>query len=119
VNRWHLLRSGQAHLAAIDCVTLAGVQRDQPDWLLGLRVIGETPSAPGLPLITARGTQPDELDAVRRALKAACADPAFADVRLALFIAGFEAAHAAAWQRIEEMRRAGAGLHDFVASSQA
>ena len=64
---------------------------------LGLAPLGRTAPAPGLPLITATGTPPDELAALRRALQAACATPALAAVRQALLIEGFEPLDAAAW----------------------
>ena len=91
------LQVGRADIAAIDCVTLAGLQRHEPALLDGLRVIGHTAPAPGLPLITAAATPAAELAALRRALAAACADPGLATTRETLFIAGFTAAPAAAW----------------------
>ena len=105
-----LLRGGQADIAAIDCVTLALLRRHAADELAGLASIGHTPSAPGLPLVTAGATPPWLLSALRRALQAACADPALAATRAALFIEGFEAAPELAWQRIESLCDAAAGL---------
>lgn len=100
-----MVREGRADIAAIDCVTLAGFQRAAPELLQGIRTIGHTASAPGLPLITASGTSPAELAALRRALVAAVADTELADARKALFIEGFEVVAAAAWNCIDEMRR--------------
>jgi len=104
------VRTGAADIAAIDCVSLAGFRRHEPERLQGLRVVGSTAPAPGLPLVTSRLTSPAELGALRRALGAACADPALADVRAGLFIAGFEAASADAWQAIADLRLSTHGL---------
>jgi ABC-type phosphate/phosphonate transport system substrate-binding protein len=99
------VQAAEADIAAIDCVTLAGLRRRHPELLGGLRVVGATAAAPGLPLITSRATSPAELAALRQALHAACADPLAADARAALFIDGFEPVPAAAWGRIEDVRR--------------
>lgn len=102
------LRAGTADLAAIDCITLAGLHRRLPQALRGLRRIGATAVAPGLPLVTAAATPARELAALRRALAAACTDPALAATRAALFIGGFEVAAAPAWQPVDAVRRAAA-----------
>jgi ABC-type phosphate/phosphonate transport system substrate-binding protein len=99
-----LLQRRLADIAAIDCVTLAGLRRHAPERLEGLRVIGHTALVPGLPLVTAAGTSPMELALLRHALDEACRDPVLADARAALFIAGFEATPADAWQPVEQMR---------------
>ena len=107
------VRSGAADIAAIDCVTLAGLRRHDPGLLHGLREVGSTAPAPGLPLVTSAATTPANLAALRGALQAACEDPAAADAREALFIGGFQAASAHAWQAIDDVRRAAMhlGLH--------
>lgn len=97
---------GTADIAAIDCVTLAGLRRHAPAALIGLEHIGSTMAAPGLPLITAATIRAAELRALQRALVSVCSDPALADVREALFISGFEVAVASDWQLIEELRLA-------------
>jgi ABC-type phosphate/phosphonate transport system substrate-binding protein len=107
-----MVQGGYADIAAIDCVTLAGLQRHSPGALAGLQTIGHTASAPGLPLITSLATPPGELAALQRALAAACANPALAPAREALLIGGFETVPAAAWQVIDEMRRSSASLAD-------
>ena len=99
------VQSGSADIAAIDCVSLAGFRRHDPDLVRGLRVIGWTASAPGLPLITSGTTTAADLAALREALQAACSDPALADVRAALFIGDFQVVAADAWRVIEEVRR--------------
>lgn len=96
------VQAGRADLAAIDCITLAGLRRHAPHLLEGLRVIGHTDLAPGLPLITSRDTSPADLAALRRALDAVSHHPLLAEVRAALFIGGFVAAPSSAWDRIRE-----------------
>lgn len=99
------VQSGAADIAAIDCVTLAGLRRRQPDLLRGLHVVASTAPAPGLPLVTSAATTAADLAALRMALHAACSDPAAADAREALFIGGFEVVSADAWQVLEDVRR--------------
>jgi ABC-type phosphate/phosphonate transport system substrate-binding protein len=100
-----LVRDGAADIAAIDCITLAGLRRQAPQLLSGMRLVGSTALAPGLPLITAAATTPDELQRIRRALRAACATPSLAQVRERLFIDGFDAVDASAWRSIADLRR--------------
>ena len=103
------VQSGAADVAAIDCVTLAGLRISHPDLLHGLRVVGSTAAAPGLPLVTSATTSPDDLAALRDALHAACTDPAAAEARDALFIEGFEVVPAQAWQVIDDVRASAQG----------
>lgn len=63
-----------------------------------------------LPLITSAATTPAELDALRRALHAACSDPTASGVREALFIGGFAVAPANAWQVIDDVRQSASDL---------
>ena len=104
------VRSGTADIAAIDCVSLAGFRRHRPELLRGLRVVGATAPAPGLPLVTSGTTSPADLAALRKALHAACSDPAAADAREALFIGGFEVVSVDAWRVIDDLRRSAQGL---------
>jgi len=62
------LRDSQADIAAIDCVSWALLTRYAPEELRGLHIIGETPAAPGLPLITAASTSGTRLETLRTAL---------------------------------------------------
>lgn len=113
-GRWHVcgshrqslraLRSGLADIAAIDCVSLAAIRRCEPDAMAGLRVLGSTAAAPGLPLVTSATTTPEELATLQGALAAACRDPMAVAVREALFIGGFEIVPASAWQVVEDVR---------------
>ena len=108
------VRERRADVAAIDCVTLAGWQRLQPRLLDGLAVLGWTPPAPGLPLVTAATTSADQLRRLRDGLARACAEPVAAPVREALFIDGFDAVDVSAWGPVDAMRRGTSGLRDPV-----
>lgn len=46
-----LLRQGKADLAAVDCVTLGYLQREQPGEMDGLTVLQYTAPSPGLPIV--------------------------------------------------------------------
>ena len=54
-----------------------------------LAVIGESPAAPGLPLITARNTLPSGIALLRDALRQLVSDPAYRTQCTALLISGF------------------------------
>lgn len=84
------VRTGAADVAAVDCVTLALLRRDDPERVAGLRGLAWTAGGvPGLPLVTARDTSPDDLARLRAAFAAACTDPALAAPRAALLLTGF------------------------------
>jgi ABC-type phosphate/phosphonate transport system substrate-binding protein len=50
-----LVRAGDAHLAAIDCVTLGYLTQEHPDEVAGLTVLQYTAPSPGLPLVCSLG----------------------------------------------------------------
>lgn len=97
------LQNGQADIAAIDCITLAGLARATPSLTRGLRQIASTALVPGLPLITAQGTSAATLHALRRALRLAIADPALRSARDALGIRGFHVSSLADYRVIAEL----------------
>lgn len=80
---------GRADIAAIDCVTFALLQRHAPLLIANLAVIGKTPAAPGLPLITAERTPPALLALLRDALRQLVSDPAYRMLCAALLIRDF------------------------------
>jgi ABC-type phosphate/phosphonate transport system substrate-binding protein len=84
VRSIELVKSGAADIAAIDCISYAAFARASPESLRGLRVIGITGAAPGLPLITAAGTPPHALAALRRAVAGAFGDAGLDEAREAL-----------------------------------
>lgn len=103
------VRDGRADLAAIDCVSLASLQRYAPGAFQGLRAFGETRDAPGLPLITSATLAADDLGRLRGALADAVVDPALRETCERLLIAGFEAVAPQAYDeiaRIEQYARA-------------
>ena len=110
VDSLALVRSGQADIAAIDCISYAQFQRYQPEAVDGIRILDRTASAPGTPLITALGTPPALLALLRQSLHQAMADPALAATRAELLIGGFEAVDAATYAGMKEMDRKAAAL---------
>ena len=100
-----LVKSGEADIAAIDCISFAAIARARCDALHGLRVIGATGSAPGLPLITAAGTPPSTLAALRRAVQGTFDDAALAETHAALFHDGFEVVPPTAYDFVADLRR--------------
>jgi len=83
------LRDSQADIAAIDCVSWALLARYAPDALRGLHIIGETPAAPGLPLITAASTSAARLKTLRTAMHQLVSEPAWRSVCDDNLISGF------------------------------
>lgn len=63
-----MVQSGQADVAAIDCVTYALAARHAPHLVAGLRVLQRTVSAPGLPLIASRALSEPQLQDLRDVL---------------------------------------------------
>ncbi|MEM6052348.1 PhnD/SsuA/transferrin family substrate-binding protein [Erwinia sp. P7711] len=95
-----LLQSCEADIAAIDCVSWALLKRDFPDELNGLKIIGQTASVPGLPLITAATTSPENLQDLRDALARVVRDPANRALSAALLIEDFTPLPRSAWAKI-------------------
>ena len=112
VDSLALVRSGQADIAAIDCISVAQFQRYQPEVVDGIRILGRTASAPGTPLVTALGTPPALLALLRQSLHRAMADPALAATRDAMLIGGFEVVETSAYagMRAQDRRAEALGL---------
>ncbi len=109
------LRRGEGDIAAIDCVTWALLQRHEPELLEGLAVIGRSPPAPCLPLITAASTSSGTLQAIRDALKVLVSASPYREICSALFIGGFSEATRQSWEVLLDWRQeaAEAGLHQL------
>ena len=60
-----------ADVAAIDCVTFEFVREHLPELACGVRIIGVTQSAPGLPMIASKDAAPEAIDALATALSEA------------------------------------------------
>ena len=95
--------AGEADLCAIDCVTHALLAAHHPRLTERLRIVGESPAAPGLPYITSVATSDDELEHLRRGLFAALADDNLAATRAALLLAGAEILPLEAYGRILQL----------------
>jgi len=97
-----IVQSGEADVAALDCVTHALYARHAPQRLAGTRVLRATEPAPSLPCITAAATDAGTLAALRAGLAEALADPGLQAVRETLLIVGAEIlpedAYAAVWK---------------------
>jgi len=85
-----MVASGQADVAALDCVSFAHFQRLIPETTSKLRVLAWTPASPSLPLMTARTTDDATLASLRACLQAVAADPTLERVRARLFLDGFD-----------------------------
>ena len=85
-----MVASGEADVAAIDCVSFAHFQRLYPSLVAGVRVLSWTASTPSLPYLTA-GTASDEtLQALRAALAHVFDDNGLAKVRERLLLRGVD-----------------------------
>jgi hypothetical protein len=72
-------------------------------------VLCTTPSAPGLPYVTAGDTDPVRLSKLRDGLRAAIADPALAAAREALLLGDVMLLPPSAYERMDEMEAAAVG----------
>jgi len=98
------VREARADIAAIDCVTYAGMQRYTPQATEGLCIVATTETYPGLPLITSMGTTAAEIAALQTALQLLLASAGAASTLRALGITGFETPAPRVYQRCVEMR---------------
>jgi ABC-type phosphate/phosphonate transport system substrate-binding protein len=98
--------AGEADVAAVDCVSYALFQRYRRPQLEKVRVLCSTPSAPGLPYVTAGACNPERLSKLRDGLRAAIADPALAAAREALLLDDVMLLPASAYERMDEMEAA-------------
>lgn len=81
-----MVATGQADVCAVDCVTYGLLCKAEPEAVAGLRRLAVTASAPALPFITRRDIPEKDLQRLRRGLRRAFDDPAFADIRAALLL---------------------------------
>jgi ABC-type phosphate/phosphonate transport system substrate-binding protein len=97
------IASGQADVAAIDCVTHGLLARHRPRALEGTRVLCRTASAPALPYVTRAGADTDLLRRLRAGLERGLADPDLDGARAALLLEGAAVLPLAAYDRIDEL----------------
>ncbi|MGH6933108.1 MAG: phosphate/phosphite/phosphonate ABC transporter substrate-binding protein, partial [Dongiaceae bacterium] len=105
-----LVASGQADVAAVDCVTFALLSRHRPAAVANVRVLCQTPSAPNLPFITRRSADDDLLKRLRAGLEQAFADRELADARDALMLADCAFLPLASYDRIVELEQSAISL---------
>jgi ABC-type phosphate/phosphonate transport system substrate-binding protein len=98
--------SGQADVAAVDCVTHGLLARHRPQALEGTRVLCRTAAAPALPYITRAGVDADLLRRLRAGLDRAFADPDLAEARGTLLLEGATVLPLVAYDRIDELEHA-------------
>jgi ABC-type phosphate/phosphonate transport system substrate-binding protein len=106
VGSMRMVQERKADVAAIDCVTFALARRHLPGLAGDLAVIARGPLAPALPYVTAAGRPADDVPRLKDCLAAAAADPALAQARQALFIAGLEFLPEHAYHRVLDLEAA-------------
>jgi ABC-type phosphate/phosphonate transport system substrate-binding protein len=98
-----LVATGEADITAVDCVTLAYLQRLHPELTSRLRVIDWTPTSPCLPFVTSALTSESTLAALRSAIAEVFADRALAPARDALLLEGVDLSPDATFARVKEL----------------
>lgn len=104
------VRNKEAQCAAVDAVTLAMIGKHQPESLDGIRVLCQSPMAPGLPYITSRKVSDEELQKLQTGLFAALADSDLVPLAEDLLIKGATLAGPEDYQRIIDIETAGASV---------
>ena len=99
------VRRGEADLCAVDCVTFALLERHAPDRVAGVKVVGRSPAATGLPYITGAGIGAAELERLRDGLRRAMDAPDLASARENLLIESCEVLPDSAYDRVRDMAR--------------
>ena len=100
----------EADIAAIDCVTFEHLRTLEPALVAAVRVIGWSDASPGLPLVTAAGTDDRTLAALQTALADIVTDRAVAPTLDTLLIDGFDVLSCDAYQSVIELHRRAAAL---------
>jgi ABC-type phosphate/phosphonate transport system substrate-binding protein len=95
--------AGEADVTAIDCVTLAHLQRIDPPLTSRLKVVAWTPASPCLPYVTSCQTNRATLEVLRTALAAVLVDPALAPVREVLLLQGLDSNPDTTFGRVREL----------------
>ena len=104
------LRNKEAQCAAIDAVTLALIGKHRPEELEGIRILCQSPMAPGLPYVTSGSVSEDELQKLQTGLFAALADTDLMPLAENLLIKGATLPGPADYQRIIDIEKAGASV---------
>lgn len=101
-----LLRAGQADVMALDGVLHALLARDRPRALADTRILCSTELVPTPPFVTAAGSDPAAIEALRAALAGAFDDPGAADAKAALMLDGVSLLSMPDYARIVELEAA-------------
>lgn len=96
-----LVANGEVMVCAVDPVCFAHSSRFDADAVREVRVLTRSDPTPTLPMITSLETDDQALKNMRAALDDLIADPALADIRETLFLAGFEPLTDDDYQRID------------------
>lgn len=99
------VRDGAADVAALDCVSLALIERVAPDELSGIRKLCLTSPAPSLPYIASKATPAETLERLRDGLRAATDDPHLQATRAALLLTDIVVLPLEAYHSILSMER--------------
>jgi ABC-type phosphate/phosphonate transport system substrate-binding protein len=100
-----LIASGEADVAAIDCVSFEHLRRTRPALVSQVRVVDWTPPSPCLPFVMARRVGAKTAVAVREALRAVCADVSLAPVLRALLLEGVDLRPDTTFSRVLELEQ--------------
>ena len=103
-----LVRAGKADIAAIDCVTYAYLSEEDPAGVAGLKVVGWSAPAPGLPLVAGSAVPATWVRRLRAALLAP--GPRLQEAMWPLRIAAFRHVDEAAYARIARLEQAARAL---------
>lgn len=95
-----MLRNREADIAAIDCVSWALLSEDFAGELSGLKIVGQTASVPGLPLIASPAIPAESVAALRVGLAEVTGDRRNHALADGLKIRGFSVLPREAWQVI-------------------
>ncbi len=85
-----MIKSGEADVAAIDCVTYALFRRYRPEALNGTHKLGRTYRAPGIPYVTRSNSERDTVERTQTAIFRSFADPNLAAARDTLLLKDIE-----------------------------
>ncbi|CDG82397.1 phosphate/phosphite/phosphonate ABC transporter substrate-binding protein [Janthinobacterium agaricidamnosum] len=98
-----LVRDGAADIAAVDCVTFAYLQQENPAWLEGLSILQYSAPSPGLPMVAGKNVPPAVLRQLRQALLEP--GPRLAQLMQSLHISGFQHRPHQDYARIMQLER--------------
>ncbi len=101
-----MIRRHQADIAAIDCVSFALLQRENPSAVTGLKIIAQTQAVPGLPLITSLSTSEEQFIRLRQAIRATVEAPEARSAKDRLLINSFNEIPWSAYDVIRQLQAA-------------